>query len=53
MSLTLAIQGADEPVEFHGIVRHKGKNRDVFGIQFEDVDKKCAHYIEKFTGIFL
>ncbi len=53
MSLTLAIQGADEPVEVHGVVRHKGKNRDVFGIQFEDIDKKCAHYIEKFTGTFL
>jgi hypothetical protein len=52
-SFTLAIQGADEPVEVHGVVRHKGKDRDVFGIQFEDIDKKCAYYIEKFTGTFL
>jgi hypothetical protein len=52
-SFTLAIPGADEPIEVHGIVKHKGKHRDVFGIQFENVDKKCAHYIEKFTGTFL
>lgn len=53
ISLKLEIPGISEPVVVHGIVRHRGKHREGFGIQFEAVDKKSAYYIEKFMGNFL
>jgi len=53
ISLKLEIPGVGEPVVVHGIVRHRGKYREGFGVQFEAVDKKAAYYIERFIGTFL
>ena len=53
ITLRLDIPGADEPVVVHGIVRHRGKYREGFGIQFESIDKKSTYYIERFVGVFL
>jgi len=53
ISLKLEIPGVGEPVVVHGIVRHRGKYREGFGVQFEVVDKKAAYYIERFIGTFL
>jgi hypothetical protein len=47
------IPGVNEAVLASGIVKHTGKNREGFGIQFASVDKKSAYYLGKFMGAFL
>ncbi len=51
--LKFEIPGVKEAVLASGIVRHTGKHREGFGIQFASVDKKSAYYLERFMGTFL
>jgi hypothetical protein len=53
LTLKFEIPGVDEAVLASGIVRHTGKHREGFGIQFASVDKKSAYYLERFMGTFL
>ena len=51
--LKFEIPWVKEAVLASGIVRHTGKHREGFGIQFASVDKKSAYYLERFMGTFL
>ena len=51
--LKLEIPGANEPVVAFGKVRHGGKSKEGYGIQFKEVHKQTAYYIERFMGVFL
>lgn len=53
LTLKFEIPGISEPVLASGIVRHRGKHGEGFGIQFEAVDKTSAFYLGKFMGSFL
>ena len=53
LTLKFEIPGVSEPVLASGIVRHRGKHGEGFGIQFEAVDKTSAFYLGKFMGSFL
>ena len=53
LTLKFEIPGVKEPVLASGIVKHRGKHREGFGIQFEAVDKTSAYYLGKFMGSFL
>ena len=53
LTLKFEIPGVNEPVLASGVVRHMGKHREGFGIQFEGVDKKSAYYLGRFMGNFL
>ena len=51
--LKFEIPGVNEAVLASGVVKHKGKHREGFGIQFASVDKKSAYYLGRFMGTFL
>ena len=51
--LKFEIPGVNEAVLVSGVVKHKGKHREGFGIQFTSVDKKSAYYLGRFMGTFL
>ena len=53
LTLKLEIPGINEPVVAFGVVMHRGKHREWYGIQFEAVDKRSAYYLERFMGTFL
>lgn len=53
LTLKFEIPGVIEPVLASGIVKHRGKQGEGFGIQFEAVDKTSAFYLGKFMGGFL
>ena len=51
--LKFEIPGVNEDVLVSGIVRHMGKHKEGFGIQYASVDKKSAYYLGRFMGTFL
>ena len=53
LTLNFEIPGVNDRIVAFGIVRHRGKYGEGFGIQFEAVDKRSAYYIERFLGTFL
>ena len=52
LSLKFVIPGLADAMPIRGAVRHRGENGEELGIQFREVDKKSAYYIERFTGTF-
>jgi hypothetical protein len=53
LTLKLELPKVNELIVVYGKVRHRGKHREGFGIQFEAVDNRSAYYIERFMGTFL
>ena len=53
IALKFEIPGVKEAVLVSGVVKHKGKHGEGFGIQFASVDKRSAYYLERFMGTFL
>lgn len=51
--LKLEIPGVNEPIVAFGKVRHEGEHKEGYEIQFKEVHKRTAYYIEKFMGVFL
>ena len=53
IALKFEIPGITQTVVVFGLVKHKGKHDEGFGIQFQEVHKKSAYYIGRFMGSFL
>jgi hypothetical protein len=53
ITLKFDIPGISETVMLFGLVMHRGRQAEGFGIQFQDVHKKSAYYIGRFMGSFL